>query len=306
MKPDSVLFEIITEAEGNPNPDSNAIADQDSTLGSVLILRSDVLTTLRAGPMPEVKDNDAAEELLDLAQDELTAYATHGDTRLNEDEIKEVIRALKAVLRRLGINLPLDFRNYATFRSAWITRGMVGSGAWEKRRQYLEESFKAARDNVELLQDEELSRKLEIPANIRRHRNWAALDQELRELKRSFERARTIQDFRGVGTNCIGVLEQLGEMLYDPETMSDESPEPIDRFKARLEAFVNLKTPGSENREIRAAIRATSNIVQKLKHEYTNPVFMGIAAEATLSLVTMLRRIDEQGALEDILDNEPF
>jgi hypothetical protein len=41
-------------------------------------------------------------------------------------------------------------------------------------------------------------------------------DNEIKELRRRFSTASTPQDYRAVGSHCVGVLEALSRTVYDP------------------------------------------------------------------------------------------
>ena len=56
-----------------------------------------------------------------LIHDELQAYGTDGSEELDDDDMGEALRALRAVLARLGINdFEVPFRNLSGFRRWWL------------------------------------------------------------------------------------------------------------------------------------------------------------------------------------------
>ena len=61
------------------------------------LLPEPLLESLRSGPLSDTSDVSVAEGLLDLVQDELTAYGTDGTNELNDKQIALAIRALEAV-----------------------------------------------------------------------------------------------------------------------------------------------------------------------------------------------------------------
>jgi hypothetical protein len=75
--------------------------------------------------------------------------------RLNDEGISIVLRALRAVLRRLGVEFDPPFRDFARFRDYWILQGMDGSYA--ARRNYLNELFDPVITKLEQLEDEQAS-----------------------------------------------------------------------------------------------------------------------------------------------------
>ena len=95
-------------------------------------LNTELLKSLRSGPLPDTSDISAAEGLLDLVQDELTAYGTDSTNELNDNQIALAIRTLEAVAGRLGILLKMPFRNFTAFRTYWVRND--GYGSWQARR----------------------------------------------------------------------------------------------------------------------------------------------------------------------------
>jgi hypothetical protein len=96
------------------------------------VLDTELLDSLRSGSLPDTSDVSAAEGLLDLVQDELTAYGTGGTNELDDKQIALAIRALEVVTARLGVPLKLPFRNFETFRTYWLRND--GYGSWQARR----------------------------------------------------------------------------------------------------------------------------------------------------------------------------
>ncbi|MFF4617710.1 hypothetical protein [Nonomuraea jabiensis] len=96
---------------------------------------------LRQGPVEGTSDLDAAHGLAALAHDELVAFGTDSSQSLNDDDIALVLRALRSVLRRLGLKFELPFRDFKGFHGYWSGHGMSGPGGWGARRGYLQEAF---------------------------------------------------------------------------------------------------------------------------------------------------------------------
>ncbi|WP_425577868.1 hypothetical protein [Streptomyces fimbriatus] len=98
-----------------------------------------LITGLRIKAPEGITDLDAAQGLTRLAHAELEEYGTGGGGRLQEDEIAECLRTLKALLRRLGISFNPPFRDFRSFHGYWSRNDMGGS--WAARRGYLNELF---------------------------------------------------------------------------------------------------------------------------------------------------------------------
>jgi len=259
------------------------------------VLRTHLLEDVRRGAVDGVKDLNAALGLAQLAHEELEEYGTSGqDMRLDDDEVALVLKALKATLRRLNVPFPnLPFRNFKTFKSYWIHEGM--SYSWAARREYLEGVFGPVHGRLEELEDWEFSSKLARPVSPRGRLDWPEVDEEIRELRRRFEAATTQQDYRAVGMACIGVLEALSAVVYNPAVhlrQGEEVP-PRDKTKQRIGRFVETALP--DDAELRRLVNAAIELAQKVKHNPTPTRRQaGIAADSVIMLANILRRLHEK------------
>jgi hypothetical protein len=73
--------------------------------------------------------------------------------RLNDEGISIVLRALRAVLKRLGVEFDPPFRDFVRFRDYWIGQRMDGSYA--ARRNYLNDLFDSVFSQLEQLEDQQ-------------------------------------------------------------------------------------------------------------------------------------------------------
>ncbi len=259
-------------------------------------LRTDLLEELRQGAVKGVKDLDAALGLAQLVHEELEKYGTSGeDMKLDDEDIGLALKALKATLRRLSVPLPdLPFRNFKGFKTYWISAGM--SGSWAPRRKYLERVFGPVHERLEELEEQQFSSRLAYPISPRGRLDWPAVDEEIRELRRRFEAATTQQDYRAVGMACIGVLEALSGVVYNPAVhlrQGEEVP-PRDKTKQRIGRFVETALP--DDAELRRLVNVAIELAQKVKHNPTPTRRQaGIAADSVIMLGNILRRLDEKG-----------
>lgn len=132
---------------GELDPDPWALSRQH--------LRQDLVDQLRQGPLDSVDDLDAALGLTQLAREELIAYGTDGNIRLDDDGILSVLRTVRVVLKRLGIALDLPFRDFKGFYSYWKREDM--SGSWAARRTYIEGVFDPIISKLDELDDARVS-----------------------------------------------------------------------------------------------------------------------------------------------------
>jgi len=245
-------------------------------------LDEDLLTDLRRGPLPHQDDVAVALGLTQLVHEDLERFGTGGGERLDDRQMAEVLRTLRAVLGRLNVEFDLPFRNLSMFRSYWLKRD--ASGSWQKRRDLLEELFEPLHLRLIRL-EESLFEALADPVSPRAGTGWPVVDEEIRELCRRFRSATTPQDYRAVGTHCVGVLEALGRTVYDPGKhlrQGETLPAP-DKTKQRLGRYIEDALPGIPNEELRGLANKTIEVAHQVKHRHTpTRREAGIAADAVI------------------------
>ncbi len=242
-------------------------------------------------------DAEAAAALLRLAHDELESYGTDGRERTSDAEIRLMLRASIAVLKRLGIEWALPFRDYKGFRSYWTAND--GYGSWQARRDILVKFFDPVHLQLSDLEDAEVVSGLVDPITTHSQTGWVRVDVEIRELRRHFQTARTEQDYRNIGNDCVAVLERLSAAAYDPQKhLREGEDEPvIAQTKQRLERCIETALEGSENKELRKLARAVIELAQAVKHRGSaSRTEAGIAADAVIQLANLLRRLADPGA----------
>jgi hypothetical protein len=104
----------------------------------------------------------------------------------------------------------------------------------------LERVFGPLHGQLEEWEGREFSSRLAHPISPRGRLDWPEVDEEIRELRRRLESATTQQDYRAVGMACVGVLEALSGVIYDPSVHLREGEEvpPRDKTKQRIGRFV--------------------------------------------------------------------
>lgn len=250
---------------------------------------------LRGGPIDDADDVEAAVALSRLVHDELEAFGTAGGEVLFENEIREALFALRAVVDRLGIeDFDVPFRSYATFKGYWLKND--GYGSWQARRDILGEIFDGLHDELADLESRALSATLAQPVSPRGRTGWHKIDAEIAELRRHFQRARSPQDYRNVGNDSVTVIEALSRELYDParHLRKDEEEPPVGNTKQRLGRYVEDALPGSQAGELRRLVRASIEVAQAVKHRETpTRRAAGLAADSVILLANLLRRLDD-------------
>lgn len=276
----------------------NFLEDHDDVTYGLAVskqrFRTELAQELRRGPLEDESDVEAAVALARLVHDELEVCGTDGSLTLNEADMRLAIQALRAVTGRLGLTLEIPFRDYATFRNYWIREGARGS--WQARRDLLEDIFGDLHDQLADMESKNLTSTLAQPVSPRGRTGWTRIDEELAELRRHFEQARTAQDYRNVGNDCVIITEALSAQLYDPDQHLREGEEepPVAKTKQRLDRFVDDALPGRSNAELRKLVKVVIEATQATKHDPSSTRRdAGLAADSVIMLANLLRRLDE-------------
>jgi hypothetical protein len=252
---------------------------------------------LRRGSLASAPDVEAAVALARLVHDELEAYGTAGGDRLTDGEMREALVALRVVVDRLGLGgFDPPFTDFTTFRSYWLREGAYGS--WQARRDLLSYVFDQLHDQLSDLETKALTSALADPISPRGRTGWQRVDEEIAELRRHFQTARTPQDYRNVGNDCVIVTEAISRTVYDADRhlRPGETEPPVANTKQRLDRFVEDALPSAENASLRRLARAAIDVAQAIKHRSTpTRRDAGVAADAVILLANLLRRIDEPG-----------
>lgn len=254
-----------------------------------------ILNDLKRGPLSTSSDVEAAVALAKLVHDDLQAYGTSGGNLLNDDQIWLAIQALHAVTRRLSVtSFKVPFRDFTSFHDWWVKNGAYGS--YQARRDLLAGIFDPLHDRLADMEQEALEATLADPISPHSRTGWSAVDTEISELRRHFNSARTPQDYRNVGNDCVAVTEALSAQVYDPtrHLQAGESEPPIAKTKQRIERFIENAAPGPDNQRLRTLARAVIDYGQHVKHSSTpTRREAGIAADAVIQLANILRRLGE-------------
>lgn len=256
-------------------------------------LNDDMLQNITRGPLGSHSDVEVAVALARFAHEEFEGHGTGGADITQEDSVV-VIRALQAILARLGIStFDPPFRDFTTFSKYWRSAGAVNS--WQARRDILNEYFDPIHDLLDKREAGSITSTLATAISPRTVTGWPRVDEELSELRRHFESASTQQDYSNIGNDCVAILEALSATVYDHtrHQRGDEDEPPVASTKLRLDRYVEVELVGSQNAELRKLARATIEVAQAVKHrrETVSRTESGITADAVILLANMLRRI---------------
>jgi hypothetical protein len=126
---------------------------------------------------------------------------------------------------------------------------------------------------------------------------WPKVDEEIRELRRRFSTATTPQDYRAIGTHCVGVLEALSRTVYDPDKhlRAGETEPPADKTKQRIGRFIEVAAAGSVGEHIRGLANKAIELAHTVKHRETpTRREAGIGGDAVILLSNVLRRLADE------------
>ncbi len=258
-------------------------------------INADLLTRLRRSPPSDREEVEVAVPLAHLIHNDLEKYGTGGGQEMTEQQMGEALLALRAVVHRLGIvSFDVPFRDFTTFRSWWTRND--GHGSWQARRDLLAGIFEPLHDQLARIEQQVLTSSLVEPISPHARTGWSGVDTEISELRRHFLNARTAQDYRNVGLDCVSVTEALSRQVYHPARHLREGEEEpsVANTKQRLGRFVEDAAPGSSNDALRKLARSAIEFAQHVKHSATpTRREAGIAADAVIQLANLLRRLDE-------------
>jgi hypothetical protein len=261
----------------------------------VEVIDSARLTELVSSPDHVHSDLDVALALMDLVRDDFQLSGTSGNERISDGSMRLAVRALERTAARAGYDVRLPFRDHSAWKSYWIRKRASGAGGWQARRELLSDIFDAPYAAMMAVQDRALDSTLPEAVSAHDRLGWPEVDTEIGELRRHFRTARTPQDYRAVGNDCVHITEALSRKVYDHvhHTPEGEEEPPVAKTKLRLERYVEARLPGRENAEMRKFARATIELAQAVKHSGTpSRTEAGLLADAIILLANMLRRLE--------------
>lgn len=258
-------------------------------------LNEQLLLDITRGPVSPEPDVEVAVALARFAHEEFEGYGT-GGAEISQEESVVTMRALKAVLGRLGITIfNPPFRDFDSFYKHWRKVGAVGGGGWQARRDILDEHFGPVHELLDEREAGSITSTLATAISPHKVTGWLRVDEEVSELRRHFESASTQQDYSNIGHDCVAILEALSETVYvhDKHKCAEEAEPPVASTKTRLARFIEVEMVGSDNAELRKLARAAIEFAQAVKHRRATVSRMeaGLAADAVILIANILRRV---------------
>ena len=127
---------------------------------------------------------------------------------------------------------------------------------------------------------------------------WVPVDEHVAKLRSRFRTARDARDYNAVGLLCATTLQVLGRFIFDPgRHLPDGEAEPgPDDAKRRITFYVDALTrhEGAALAEVRKLVAPSARLAEAVKHARSpTRVEAGIAADAAIQLVQLVRRLSE-------------
>lgn len=272
------------------------VPDPRNPWGTVQVeLDSDLMLQLVKGTVSDGNSLETALSLIRLVRREYEAFGTdQSQVGISEDESREVLRALRVVLQRQGIEFKPPWRDFPSFHGYWVTEG--GYGSWQARREIIEKWFRPVQDILEEAEEKEFIGELTEGVSPHRNLGWTAVDDHIAQLRQRFRSASTPVDYKDVGNRCVGVLEALSSHVYDPaeHCAPGQTEPPIDKTDIRIGAYIDQRLPGKSNEELRGLVKKASALSHKMKHSgRADRASTGITADAVILLANILRRLHD-------------
>ena len=257
-------------------------------------LNADLLREIMKRPVPGDDHLETAVSLTRLVRREFEASGTDSSQVISVEESELILRTLRLTLKRDGISFEPPWRDFPSFRSHWLREG--ASGSWQARRDLLDKWFLPVLEHLEAKEERAFRSELANGVSPRTELGWPAVDEYIRQLRQRFHSATSVADYKDVGNRCVGVLEALSSVVYDPalDCPPNEAPPSIDKTNIRIGAYVDRKLPGKGNEELRGLIKKASAVAHRMKHsERANRTTTGICADTVILLANVLRRLQE-------------
>lgn len=265
------------------------------------VLNNALITELHSKPLEDISDVEAAAGLARLVHDEFEERGTSDNPRLTVRQSRGVMAALRAVLSRLEIPFKAPFEDFDDFYRYWRENGAAGAGGWAKRRAMVADLLNPVHDVLADRQAGLFREALVEPVGEVRRTGWTQVDEEITELRRHFQNARTPQDYRNIGNDCVIILERISAFAYVSARHLDQDEEepPVSNTKKRLERVLERELEGSANAELRKLVRSAIEQAQAVKHRTPDHLQAAIAADSVILLANMFRRITSAGRIHE-------
>lgn len=260
------------------------------------VLDSRLVERIGQSPLPEHPDIEVAVALAHLTHDQFEIWGTSKEGTVGNENSRLLLSSLSRVLKRLGVEIfEPPFRDFASFERYWKQQGASGTGGWAARTGMLHELFEPLHQLLQERENASMDQPLATGISPHAELGWPSVDQEIAELRRHFNSARSEQDYSNIGNDCVAILEALSAVVYVHEKHGapgyDEPP--VDRTKIRFERYIEVECVEATSKELRKLATSSIELAQAVKHrrETATRVEAGIAADAVILLANIFRRL---------------
>lgn len=236
-----------------------------------------LLEALRRGGVDGVADLDAALALTQQVHDDLMAHGTGGGEEFDNGEIALAIRALRATLGRIGIDLKIPFRDYSTFRTYWNRNGAHGS--WAARREIVTDIFEPIFTKLYALEDSvDVASSVAEPA-LNALPNAETIKEHLRRLHSSVD-----ADPRLAVSVAKDLVESTAKLVLRERGFPYSAKEDLPALVARAQKSLKLHAGGvepvtEEARALKTILSSLTNLTQGVT-ELRNKIGVGHGRES--------------------------
>ena len=262
--------------------------------GPEKVLNDERISEVTRGPLAGDDDLESAVSLTRLARSEFEAFGTDGNTLIDDDQARSLLRAARMATKRQGVDLKVPWRDFTSFRTYWLENSAHGN--WQARRTIVERHFGPVLESLSDAEERAYLNELTTGVSPHARLGWSKVDEHIEQLRSRFRSAATVADYRDVGNRCVGVLEAISALVYDPAVDCPPGTEEpaVDKTNIRIGAYISRRLPGKENEEIRGLANKASAVAHRMKHSSrADRTRTGICADTVILLANILRRLQE-------------
>lgn len=204
-------------------------------------------------------------------------------------------QSLRAQFKQMGLSYPFPWR------SLWEWHGYYAQElpTYASRRSHVGTLKREALDQLD-----ERTNGLAVhdPAGEDDEPTWDAINIRIAGLINEYTTARDKDTWQDVGRRSREILIDLGKLIADPRFVpGSEQPPKAGDARAWFDRLLDHYARGSDRAELRAMMRKTWDLAQKVTHGDIDDVDAFAAAQATVLLVRTTQKLlsmhlDEAGA----------
>jgi hypothetical protein len=263
----------------------------------------DVIRLAIPAPHPEYGDLEFAQNLADLIHLDLRSKACHSSGLIRSNaEMRDALICLRQLCMRLGVSFPeFGFRDLISLEYCWKREGIDRYNRSEERVEWVNEQMEPLKEEIHKKILDAFDRKLLTAVSPYDKTGWPEVDGEIAELRARFRTATTPQACAAIGTACVRVNRSAADAAYLPSrhTPGIEKPLPLDKDKNRCEAIIETELRGSQSDVLISYAKSVISLAHHVKHSPpANRTEAGIAADASIALANMLRRVTKVSKAE--------